>query len=64
MESITSEQPTSSTKPTELSVNTPLTATLRDSAAVRRLMDEVRCEEMNGSSASTAYDRAHNRHNR
>ena len=64
MESITSEQPTASTKPTELSVNTPLTATLRDSAAVRRLMEEVRSEDTNGSPAAMAYDRAHNRHNR
>lgn len=64
MESITSEQPTATTKPAELSVNTPLTATPRDSAALRRLMDEVRSEDTNGSLAATAYNRAHNRHNR
>ena len=45
-------------------VNTPLSANPRDSAALQRLMDEVRFEETNGSSVGTAYDRAHNRHNR
>ena len=64
MEFDTFEPPISSATPPQLSVNTSLTTTPRESAALRRLMDEVRCEEVNGSSASTAYDRAHNRHNR
>jgi hypothetical protein len=45
-------------------VNNPPTTNPRDSVALQRLMDEVRCEEVNGSSVRTAYDRAHNRHNR
>ena len=64
MESVTFDQPTASKKPDQSSVDTPLTTTVRDSAAVRRLMEEVRCEEKNGSSPPMAYDRAHNRHNR
>jgi hypothetical protein len=64
MDSVTPEQPTVNTKPTQLSVDTPLTTTLRDSVALRRLMEEVRCGDTNTSSAATAYDRAHNRHNR
>jgi hypothetical protein len=64
MEFDTFEPPVSSATPRQLPADTSVTATPRDSAALRRLMDEVRHEEMNGSSASTAYDRAHNRHNR
>lgn len=37
---------------------------VRMSAAVRRLLDEVRCDELNGYSSAHGYDRAHNRHNR
>jgi hypothetical protein len=64
MESITIEQPVGSATPASLSENTPVNSTLRDSAALRRLMDEVRFEDMNGSSVAGTYDRAHNRHNR
>jgi hypothetical protein len=39
-------------------------AEMRTSAAVLRLLDEVRCDELNGDSAMQCYDRAHNRHNR
>lgn len=35
----------------------------RESAAIKRLMEEVRCEDMTTSSP-TAYNRQHNRHNR
>ena len=34
------------------------------SAAMQRLLEEVRCAEFNGIPAAGAYDRAHNRHNR
>jgi len=34
------------------------------SPALRRLVEEVRIETTAGSSASTRYDRVHNRHNR
>ena len=34
------------------------------SPALRRLVEEVRIETAAGSSASTRYDRVHNRHNR
>ena len=64
MESLTPQQPTANTKPSQSSADTPVTTTLRDSAALLRLMEEVRCEDTNGSSAAMAYDRAHNRHNR
>lgn len=37
--------------------------TQRDSAAIKRLMEEVRCEDTTASSP-TAYNRQHNRHNR
>lgn len=64
MESVAIHQPTASTEQEQSSVDTPLIATLRDSAALRRLMEEVGYEDTSGSSAATAYDRAHNRHNR
>ena len=63
MKSTTLELPTASTTQPQLSATTPQ-ATPRTSAALQRLMDEVRFDESNGSSAATAYDRAHNRHNR
>ena len=39
-------------------------AEIRSSAAVRRLLDEVRCDELTEYSAMQCYDRDHNRHNR
>ena len=62
MKSITVEPQTATPKPS--SKNNPPTTTPSDSAALRRLMDEVRFDEGNGSSPAMAYDRAHNRHNR
>ncbi len=41
-----------------------LTSAQTTSAALRRLMDEVRCDPETSSSASMAYNRQHNRHNR
>jgi len=65
MEIVTFEQPTTvGTTSTPLSENTPLVSTPRDSAALRRLMDEVRNEDASGPSVTATYDRAHNRHNR
>jgi hypothetical protein len=64
MESITIEQPAATTTLASLSDDKGGNNTLRDSAALRRLMDEVRFEETHGSSVAGAYDRAHNRHNR
>jgi hypothetical protein len=64
MESVPSEQPVAPATSKPLSDNSPLPGRLRDSAAIRRLLEEVRYEEINGSSAAAAYDRAHNRHNR
>jgi len=43
--------------------NASTSNTQRDSAAIKRLMEEVRCEDMTVSSP-TAYNRQHNRHNR
>lgn len=45
----------------------PLTLELRpigDSAAIRRLMDEVRSEQTPLAAGAAAYNRQHNRHNR
>lgn len=39
-------------------------AEMQKSAAVLRLLDEVRCNDGSGESAMHCYDRAHNRHNR
>jgi hypothetical protein len=64
MESTTSEPLIASATQPQSSEITPATTTLGNSAAIKRLMDEVRAEQMNGSSAAIAYDRAHNRHNR
>jgi hypothetical protein len=64
MEFVAFEHPTVDAMPAELSENSPLTGAPRDSAALRRLMEEVRCEDVNVSSASMGYNRQHNRHNR
>ncbi len=61
MESIPFDEPITLTS---LSGDSQLPNPPRDSAALRRLMEEVRNEDMNGSPAAAAYDRAHNRHNR
>lgn len=63
MESVIFEQPLAGETPAPLSEDTALTRTQRDSAALRRLMEEVRCKDTNGPSVA-GYDRAHNRHNR
>jgi hypothetical protein len=62
MNSVTLESPAAVETPApapQAQLTTP-----RDSAALRRLMDEVRFQDTNPGSASAAYDRAHNRHNR
>ena len=64
MEPFTLEEHAANAAPASLSENTPVTNTPRDSAALTRLMEEVRLEETHGSSVAGAYDRAHNRHNR
>lgn len=64
MESITLEQPAARTTLASLSEDKPGTSTLRDSVALRRLMEEVRFEDAHRFSVAGAYDRAHNRHNR
>ena len=42
------------------SVATPI----KDSEAVKRLLDEVRFDVFESGSGATAYNRQHNRHNR
>mgnify|MGYP000131119634 CR=1 FL=1 len=64
MEFIHTEQPTVSATAPTVTENASLPCPPRDSAAVRRLMDEVRNEHANAWPAATAYDRVHNRHNR
>jgi len=64
VESVTPEQPLASVEPALPPVSVPLATAIRDSVALRRLMEEVRCERAVGSSAGAAYDRVHNRHNR
>jgi hypothetical protein len=63
MDFVSSDQPLSTTLAGP-STNDASTNTLtRDSAAIKRLMEEVRCEDMS-ISTPTAYNRSHNRHNR
>ena len=64
MESATPDLPIPTTTPVSLSEDRIVNGTPRDSAALRRLMEEVRFDEANGLPAGGAYDRAHNRHNR
>jgi hypothetical protein len=64
VESVSSEQPTANATPAQSSGHPPVNKTPRDSAALRRLMEEVRCEDTDVSSAAAAYNRQHNRHNR
>jgi len=64
MESVTSDQPVANSAPDESTGDCTLASTRRDSAALRRLMEEVRCDDVKVSSAATAYNRQHNRHNR
>jgi hypothetical protein len=64
MESVTLDQPTASAAPASLSEDRIVNGPPRDSAALRRLMEEVRLDEANGLSTVGTYDRAHNRHNR
>jgi len=61
MEFITKDQRT--TPPSTDSTGTSVSSVPRDSTAIKRLMEEVRCEEVTVSSAA-AYNRQHNRHNR
>ena len=64
MEFLRTEQPTVRATSLTLTEKSSLPSPPIDSPALRRLMDEVRNEDMTGSPAATAYDRAHNRHNR
>lgn len=61
---LTCEQLVAAVPSTSVASDSSMNASPRDSAAIRRLMDEVRCEELTTSSAATAYNRQHNRHNR
>jgi hypothetical protein len=60
---ITAQEQFPATLTTAMSEST-IAAAPKNSAAIRRLMEEVRCEELTGFSAATAYNREHNRHNR
>ena len=64
MESFILEHPASAAAPGQVAQNSVQTILPRDSAALRRLMEEVRCEDLNVPSAAAAYNRQHNRHNR
>jgi hypothetical protein len=64
MESVTFEQHMAGETAERLSENSPVTTLLRDSVALRRIMDEVRNKDTTGSQVAATYDRAHNRHNR
>jgi hypothetical protein len=63
MEIASYDQPHANALPTPSEASSFTSTPPRDSAALRRLMEEVRCEEMN-ISAAAAYNRQHNRHNR
>jgi hypothetical protein len=64
MEFVSCDQPLANALPTPSAAASSICTPPRDSAAIRRLMEEVRSEEMNVSSAAAAYNRQHNRHNR
>jgi hypothetical protein len=64
MEFIAADQLPSTAISTPFQADSSVSAAPRDSAALRRLMEEVRCEELTSSSAAMAYNRQHNRHNR
>jgi hypothetical protein len=63
MENVACVQPLAPAPPTPSEANAAVITPLRDSVALRRLMEEVRCEEMT-ISATAGYNRLHNRHNR
>jgi hypothetical protein len=63
METVSYDKSPTNALPTLASASSSISAQPQDSAAVRRLMEEVRCEEMI-TSAAAAYNRQHNRHNR
>jgi len=63
METVSYDQSPANALPTPSAASSSISTPPRDSAALRRLMDEVRCEEMI-TSAAAAYNRQHNRHNR
>jgi hypothetical protein len=63
METVSYDQSPANALPTLSPASSSVSTPPRDSAALRRLMDEVRCEEMI-TSAAAAYNRQHNRHNR
>jgi hypothetical protein len=64
METNADEQSPASTTPVPLPPASSSTDTARGSAAILRLMDEVRSEDINVASAPGSYNRQHNRHNR
>jgi hypothetical protein len=65
MKDVTIEEPPVVPEPTPMPATTPPPINaIRDSTAIRRLMEEVRCEDTISSPAKLGYDRAHNRHNR
>jgi len=63
MDIVACEQALATVNPVPSAASSSISTPPRDSAALRRLMEEVRCEEMTVS-ASAGYNRQHNRHNR
>ena len=63
MESVSQDKPRTTASSTVSAPNSSADTFQRDSVAVRRLMEEVRCEETAVPSPA-AYNRQHNRHNR
>lgn len=63
MKLVSNDQPHAAASSTSSNENSSVSTPSRDSAAIRRLMEEVRCKEMTVSSPA-AYNREHNRHNR
>ena len=63
MEAVSCEQSPAKAPATPSVPSSSISTPPRDSVAIRRLMEEVRCEEMM-TSAAAAYNRQHNRHNR
>jgi len=63
MDIVACERPIATVHPVPAAASPSVSNPPRDSAALRRLMEEVRCEETTVS-ASAGYNRQHNRHNR
>jgi hypothetical protein len=64
MEAKTLEEPSTVPVPAPLPADSQSASPQLRSAAILRLMEEVRCKDTSIPSTSAGYNRQHNRHNR